>query len=372
MGSKMSLEKELVFALSVVAEACQICRWVGETLDRQGDVAVKADLSPVSVADLAVQAHIAMAVDRCFAGDALLGEENAGLLSGADAGALRDRVGEALAALGPALREEDWLRALDRSGPGRVRASRQWILDPVDGTKGFLRGGQYAVALALVLDGRPVLGVLGCPNLPLALAVSSGRLADGGLPPGWDPDEPGLVCAAASGGGAFAYPLPARGEAARRPSPPTRAETGFPLRVSPCADPRQAVFCESWEPSHSDGDTIRALTRTLGSSRPSLRLDSQAKYAVVAGGAVDAYVRIPGSAGYRENVWDHAAGFVILQEAGGMATDLAGKALDFSEGNRLAGTHGVLATNGHLHGIMLAALEPIASEKARPRPSAGS
>lgn len=42
-----------------------------------------------------------------------------------------------------------------------------WALDPIDGTKGFLRGGQYAVCLALLEDGEPVLGVMGTPNLPL-------------------------------------------------------------------------------------------------------------------------------------------------------------------------------------------------------------
>jgi 3'(2'), 5'-bisphosphate nucleotidase len=41
-----------------------------------------------------------------------------------------------------------------------------WTLDPIDGTKGFLRGGQYAVCLALVVDAQVELGVIGCPNLP--------------------------------------------------------------------------------------------------------------------------------------------------------------------------------------------------------------
>src|SRR6266567_6777203 len=41
-----------------------------------------------------------------------------------------------------------------------------WTLDPIDGTKGFLRGGQYAVCLALLIDARVELGVIGCPNLP--------------------------------------------------------------------------------------------------------------------------------------------------------------------------------------------------------------
>jgi len=43
-------------------------------------------------------------------------------------------------------------------------------LDPIDGTKGFLRGEQYAVALGLIDDGEVVLGVLGCPELPIEAA----------------------------------------------------------------------------------------------------------------------------------------------------------------------------------------------------------
>ena len=42
-----------------------------------------------------------------------------------------------------------------------------WALDPIDGTKGFLRGGQYAVCLGLLVDGLVVVGVMGCPNLPV-------------------------------------------------------------------------------------------------------------------------------------------------------------------------------------------------------------
>ena len=42
-----------------------------------------------------------------------------------------------------------------------------WVLDPVDGTKGFLRGDQYSVCLALIVDGIVQLGVVGCPNLPV-------------------------------------------------------------------------------------------------------------------------------------------------------------------------------------------------------------
>jgi 3'(2'), 5'-bisphosphate nucleotidase len=45
----------------------------------------------------------------------------------------------------------------NRVDPGRCF----WTLDPIDGTKGFLRGEQYVVALALVVDGQVQIGVLG-------------------------------------------------------------------------------------------------------------------------------------------------------------------------------------------------------------------
>ncbi len=53
---------------------------------------------------------------------------------------------------------------IDRGGTSQY-VERFWTLDPIDGTKGFLRGEQYAVALALVVDGRVVVAALACPNL---------------------------------------------------------------------------------------------------------------------------------------------------------------------------------------------------------------
>ena len=52
---------------------------------------------------------------------------------------------------------------IDRGG--RESGHRFWTLDPIDGTKGFLRGDQYVVALALVVKGEVQIGALACPNL---------------------------------------------------------------------------------------------------------------------------------------------------------------------------------------------------------------
>jgi 3'(2'), 5'-bisphosphate nucleotidase len=49
-----------------------------------------------------------------------------------------------------------------------------WTLDPIDGTKGFLRGEQYAVCLALIVDAKVQLGVMGCPNLPVDASKPDG------------------------------------------------------------------------------------------------------------------------------------------------------------------------------------------------------
>ena len=49
-----------------------------------------------------------------------------------------------------------------------------WTLDPIDGTKGFLRGEQYAVCLALLVDAKVQVGIMGCPNLPLDASKPDG------------------------------------------------------------------------------------------------------------------------------------------------------------------------------------------------------
>src|SRR5262249_4677239 len=83
----------------------------------------------------------------------------------------------------------DWIER-GQQAPNAER--RYWVLDPVDGTKGFLRKEQYAIALALVEKGKILLGVLACPNLPAALR-EAGKSPAGGL---------GQIYAAARGGGA--------------------------------------------------------------------------------------------------------------------------------------------------------------------------
>lgn len=81
------------------------------------------------------------------------------------------------------------VQANDAQRIASIGATGHWALDPIDGTKGFLRGGQYAVCLGLLKEGKVVVGVMGCPNLPV----------DPSNPDG----EKGVIFVAVEGQGAF-------------------------------------------------------------------------------------------------------------------------------------------------------------------------
>jgi 3'(2'), 5'-bisphosphate nucleotidase len=230
--------------------------------------------------------------------------------------------------LAPGAGSQDVCDWIDRGGS--EPEGRFWTLDPIDGTKGFLRGEQYAVALALVEQGQVQVGALACPNLPFDLSQEDGPR--------------GVIFMAERGRGAEMVPMDG-GEPRR-------------IHVSSLADAAAARFVESVESGHADHDAHQALARALGITRPSLRLDSQAKYGVVARGDAAIYLRLPSprTPDYRERIWDHAAGALIVQEAGGCVTDAFGRELDFGQGRQLANNRGVVVSNGQLHAGILEAL----------------
>ena len=128
------------------------------------------------------------------------------------------------------------------------------------------------------------------------------------------------------------------------------------VHVDGIRDAAQAVFCESVEASHSDHDEAAQIAARLGVSAPPVRMDSQCKYAALARGDASIYLRLPTRADYQEKIWDHAAGALVIAEAGGAVTDTRGAALDFSQGRTFRANTGVIATNGALHAQVLAAV----------------
>jgi 3'(2'), 5'-bisphosphate nucleotidase len=97
------------------------------------------------------------------------------------------------------------------------------------------------------------------------------------------------------------------------------------------------------------------VARILGITDEPLRMDSQAKYAVVARGDASLYLRLP-NGDYRENVWDHAAGSLVASEAGGRVSDADGLPLDFTTGRKLTRNRGIVACAGPIHDAVLEAV----------------
>jgi 3'(2'), 5'-bisphosphate nucleotidase len=93
-----------------------------------------------------------------------------------------------------------------------------------------------------------------------------------------------------------------------------------------------------------------------GPNAPKRGLDGQDKYGMVAAGLGDVYLRVVPEANFREKLWDHAAGYVIVTEAGGRMTDIHGLSIDWTAGTRMVNNRGVLVTNRFLHEDLLALL----------------
>ncbi len=326
----MSLAAERTVAVEAALAASRVCAAVQQRLVA-GASLEKGDKSPVTVADYAAQAIVSHLLAQAFPGVPLVGEEDAAALRESANAALKDQVVASVRTVIPGLDEPTVLGAIDRGTYGGGDAGRHWVLDPIDGTKGFLRLDQYAVALALIEDGEVVLGVLGCPNLPHA-ADAEGA-------------ERGCLFIGVRGQGATWRTL----------DDPT--EHG--IAVDAVAETSAARFCESVESGHTaQGDSAR-VAEQLGITRPPFRIDSQCKYAAVARGDASIYLRLPTRKDYVEKIWDHAAGVAVVTEAGGTVTDVRGEPLDFSLGRGLANNKGVIVTNGRFHDEVVASVRGV-------------
>lgn len=299
----------------------------------------KDDKSPVTIGDFGAQALILQAIRRNFPEDEIVAEEEASSLrenkelSGEIWNQvkdikLEDAENDSLLG-GPIPSEQAMLDFIDQGKSLGGPKGRVWALDPIDGTKGFLRGGQYAVCLALIEDGDVKVGAIGCPNLPVddsaTLSADIGAHQTGN-------SGKGVLFSAIKGVGAASRPL-TNGTLAASKS----------ISMRPVPDITHAVFCEGVEAAHSSQGDNAAVAQRLGITNPSVRLDSQAKYCSIARGAGDIYLRLPVKKDYQEKIWDHAAGDLIVREAGGQVTDIHGHRLDFSKGRTLAANTGVVA-----------------------------
>ncbi len=300
--------------IRAVSAASHVSRQAAAEVESLADL-MKDDRSPVTVADLAVQVAVTAALRAADVEDAdrIVGEEGVDSLDEGGTVMIEQVMrlsSEALDAAGLSTcipgTEGDLRELLDAGGldPEKEGRDRFWCLDPIDGTKGFLRRQQFAIALGLVEGDTPLCGVLGCPHLPL------GQAADYGMA-----DPIGSIYLGVVGDGAFAGPASADSVADLSP-----------ISVSASPPDGRVRVCLSYEKAHGDQDRTSAALEATGVSTTPIRIDSQCKYAMVASGRADLYLRLARE-GYREKSWDHAGGCAVVRAAGGIVESATGRPL---------------------------------------------
>ncbi|KAJ8769119.1 hypothetical protein K2173_000894 [Erythroxylum novogranatense] len=350
VSSMSSYDKELAAAKKAASLAARLCQKVQKALVRS-DVQSKSDESPVTVADYGSQAVVSLVLQKEIPSKpfSLVAEEDSADIRLDAAKETRERITKLVCDTLASdescsvcnLSQEDVLSAIDSGKSEGGSRGRHWVLDPIDGTKGFLRGDQYAIALALLDEGRVVLGVLACPNLPLkSISGSSQKNLHG---------EVGCLFYAAVGSGTYMQSLD--------------GSSAVKVQVSAIDNTEEASFFESYEAAHSQHDLTNTIARKLGVKAPPVRIDSQAKYGALSRGDGAIYLRFPHK-GYQEKIWDHAAGCIVVTEAGGVATDAAGNPLDFSRGRYLDLDTGIIVTNQKLMPQLLKAVKESLEEKS--------
>ncbi len=295
----------------------------------------KGENDPVTIADYGSQAILCRAIAAAYPHDAVLAEEQgsqfASLVSDTQRATVVKLVGDVL---GESVSEAQLIAWLDY-GFGRD-ASRTWVIDPIDGTKGFIAGRRYSIAVGVLDDGMPTAGVLASPGYPTS-------------------DNFGLLFYAQ---GSAAYVEAIRG--------------GKPMRVavSNRSKARELVVVESVERAHAHLELMARVYASAGIDKKQVEgIDSQDKYAMIAAGDADLYLRLPREAKPTHKSWDHAAGTAIIRAAGGVVTDIDGSPLDFSQGAFLPNL-GMIVSNGHIHDKMIDVVQTILAAQQQDHPPA--
>jgi histidinol-phosphatase len=250
----------LAHVLADTADAITMSRF--RALDLM--VTAKPDLTPVSDADLAVEKALRATLSRSRPRDGVLGEEQG------------------------------------RSGGGAGQSARQWVIDPIDGTKNFIRGVPiWATLIALMEADRSMVGLVSAPAL-------------------------GRRWWAAIGHGAHAG---------------RHMAAATPIQVSKVSRLADASFCYSSLQGWAESGRLPNMLDIMSSTWRSRAFGDFYGYMLVAEGGVDAMVEPELS------LWDVAALVPIVTEAGGTFTDLSGRA-DPAGGS-------AIATNGRIHADLL-------------------
>ena len=199
--------------------------------------------------------------------------------------------------------DDGWLSEETADSEERLARRRVWVVDPLDGTKEFTQQiPEFCICIALVEDGRPVVGVSYNPAADRLYAAARGR---------------GTTC------------------------------NGDPVRVSTQATLAAAqVLASRSEDTRGEWDPFKDRVRVVLTGSVAFKL------AELSRGQGDATFTLT-----PKNEWDICSGVILLEEAGGRATGLDGAPLVFNQPSPLR--DGMIASNGVLHDALLAMIDEV-------------
>ena len=289
--------KEISLAVNLVRKASEITEW----FKKKGvESYLKKDRSPATVADYSSQIYILHRLKREFPEDQVIAEENeTGLIDHHSA----KQINECFTQLDIA-NISDLKNFLNYRGQ---TSSRQWTIDPIDGTKGFMKGLKYAIGIGLMVNSDTKISVISVPEYKkngLAIFVA----------------EQGQGAKASYEGKDF--------EA---------------IHVSDQKILKKARLCQSL---HYDLPWVTQFADKLGIEKR-IKMDSMAKFCLVADGSYDLYIKP--IMGFRAFTWDYGPGDLLVREAGGKVTDLDEERLTFEEEKCILKAPGIITSNGALH-----------------------
>ncbi|PON22880.1 hypothetical protein TGAM01_v208135 [Trichoderma gamsii] len=354
------LAKEVETAIGALIQASKLSQLIVKSHDK-GTI-TKDDLSPVTIADFAVQALLIASFKEIFPNDTFVGEEDASDLRANDA--LMTRVWDLLNTIAqdeftqqgacklPQSKEHmcDLIDQAGSSSPGGPGSGRVWVFDPIDGTKTYVKGQLYAINVGLIVDGKQAFGAVSCPNLSLR---HNGDLKNESA----NPEGSGCILFAIKGHGAFYRYLDSHHKELKSPIlsiPSTFAgnHSGF-------------VTCTGLVDSALDG-VHDVVAQRLGLQFPgSDVVPWVVRWAALALSIGSVTVWVYKRRDRYAKAWDHAGAMLLFEETGGKITDVHGKDIDFSAGRKLSNNFGFVAAPVALHAKVLGIVQDVLKEQGR-------
>jgi len=298
---------ELNLAAELVKTATDITEWFRI---KGFESFQKEDKSPVTLADYASQLFIVKKLKEKFPNDQIIAEESYN-------SHININVQKIIKMCYRSLELdliEDIERILNYRGP---YSPRQWTVDPIDGTKGFQKNLSYAIGIGFMNNSELIAAAIGVPNYN-----EKGRA---------------LFIAEKNQGARVSY-----GE-----------EDFIPINVSDKKNIKKAKMCHSL---HYDEPWVMEFAEIAGISNY-IQMDSMAKFCMVADGTADLYIKPMNE--NRSFSWDFLPGVLIVNEAGGIVSDLKGNNIKFNNEKCIISAPGLVASNGILHEEILKYLKGI-------------